>query len=168
MDTFLQKKFSFNNLRTTEIRRAARAFGREPNALPKLCNCYAYSTIKAPDKGEVGGSSLPRPTIQITSKYAAILTFCLSSDLPLKTDLPKICQKSDSWITPLPMGFRSDQTSLNILRETGAQEYVDVKSKSLQRVCRQKESLKPCRWIVRREVRAGMRRRSREFRRSEH
>jgi hypothetical protein len=28
-----------------------------------------------PDKGEVGGSSPPRPTIQITSKYAAILTF---------------------------------------------------------------------------------------------
>ena len=27
------------------------------------------------DKGEVGGSSPPRPTIQITSKYAAILTF---------------------------------------------------------------------------------------------
>ena len=24
---------------------------------------YAYSTIKAPDKGEVGGSSPPRPTI---------------------------------------------------------------------------------------------------------
>ena len=39
---------------------------------------YAYSTIKAPDKGEVGGSSPPRPTIQIASKYAAILTFPLS------------------------------------------------------------------------------------------
>ena len=26
------------------------------------------------DKGEVGGSSPPRPTIQITNKYAAILT----------------------------------------------------------------------------------------------
>src|SRR5216683_1856810 len=26
-------------------------------------HCYAYSTIKAPDKGEVGGSSPPRPTI---------------------------------------------------------------------------------------------------------
>jgi hypothetical protein len=39
---------------------------------------YAYSTIKAPDKGEVGGSSPPRPTIQITSKYAAILTFPFS------------------------------------------------------------------------------------------
>ena len=24
---------------------------------------YAYNTIKAPDKGEVGGSSPPRPTI---------------------------------------------------------------------------------------------------------
>jgi hypothetical protein len=25
---------------------------------------YAYSTLKAPDKGEVGGSSPPRPAIQ--------------------------------------------------------------------------------------------------------
>jgi hypothetical protein len=38
---------------------------------------YAYSTLKAPDKGEVGGSSPPRPTIQITNKYAAILAFPL-------------------------------------------------------------------------------------------
>jgi hypothetical protein len=29
------------------------------------------------DKGEVGGSSPPRPTVQITSKYASILTFPL-------------------------------------------------------------------------------------------
>ena len=36
------------------------------------------------DKGEVGGSSPPRPTIQITSKYAAILTFPLFGDLPQK------------------------------------------------------------------------------------
>ena len=54
---------------------------------------YAYSTIKAPDKGEVGGSSPPRPTIQITSKYAAILTFPLSGTCHQKTVLPKICQK---------------------------------------------------------------------------
>ncbi len=27
---------------------------------------YAYSTIKAPDKGEVGGSSPPRPTVNFT------------------------------------------------------------------------------------------------------
>jgi hypothetical protein len=33
------------------------------------------STAKAPDKGEVGGSSPPRPTIQITSKYATTLAF---------------------------------------------------------------------------------------------
>jgi hypothetical protein len=46
------------------------------------------------DKGEVGGSSPPRPTIQITSKYAAILTFPLPGDLPSKTrfakNLPKV------------------------------------------------------------------------------
>ena len=53
------------------------------NASDKL-RYYAYSTIKAPDKGEVGGSSPPRPTIQITSKYAAILTFPLFGALPQK------------------------------------------------------------------------------------
>jgi hypothetical protein len=50
---------------------------------------YAYSTVKAPDKGEVGGSSPPRPTIQITSKYAAILSFSLSGNISLKKP---ICQ----------------------------------------------------------------------------
>jgi hypothetical protein len=44
------------------------------------------------DKGEVGGSSPPRPTIQITSKYAAILTFRLSGNIRQKTNLPTICQ----------------------------------------------------------------------------
>ena len=47
------------------------------------------------DKGEVGGSSPPRPTIQITSKEAAILTFPLSGNTSQKTDLPTICQLSD-------------------------------------------------------------------------
>jgi hypothetical protein len=56
---------------------------------------YAYSTINAPDKGEVGGSSPPRPTIKITSKYAAILTFPLSGNISQKSDLPTICQLYD-------------------------------------------------------------------------
>jgi hypothetical protein len=46
------------------------------------------------DKGEVGGSSPPRPTIQITNKYAAILTFPFQGTCHQKTVLPKICQKS--------------------------------------------------------------------------
>jgi len=46
--------------------------------------CYDLNT----DKGEVGGSSPPRPTIKITSKYAAILTFPLSGILLWKS----ICQ----------------------------------------------------------------------------
>src|SRR5271169_6763501 len=90
-----QKNFPFSNFRATDLRFTSQAFGREPNALPKLCNCYAYSTIKAPDKGEVGGSSPPRPTIQISSKYAAILTFPLFGDLPQKTVLSTICQLYD-------------------------------------------------------------------------
>jgi hypothetical protein len=53
------------------------------------------STAKAPDKGEVGGSSPPRPTIKITSKYAAILTFPLSGNISQKTNLPTICQLYD-------------------------------------------------------------------------
>src|SRR6266851_4691938 len=47
------------------------------------------------DKGEVGGSSPPRPTSQITSKYAAILTFPLFGDLPQKTVLSTVCQLYD-------------------------------------------------------------------------
>jgi hypothetical protein len=55
---------------------------------PTTTMYYAYSSIKAPDKGEVGGSSPPRPTIQITNKYEAILTFPLSGNLYHKP----ICQ----------------------------------------------------------------------------
>jgi hypothetical protein len=46
------------------------------------------------DKGEVGGSSPPRPTIPITSKYAVILTFALFGDLPQKT-VSTVCQLYD-------------------------------------------------------------------------
>jgi hypothetical protein len=62
---------------------------------PTTTMYYAYSTIKAPDKGEVGGSSPPRPTIQIISKYAVILTFPLFGDLPQKTVLSTVCQLYD-------------------------------------------------------------------------
>ncbi len=48
-----RKNLPFDNFCTTDLRLTSQAFGREPNALPKLCNCYAYSTITAPDKGEV-------------------------------------------------------------------------------------------------------------------
>jgi hypothetical protein len=64
----------------------------DTDAIPSSEYYYAYSTIKPPDKGEVGGSSPPRPTIQITNIYAAILTFPLSGDLPRKIDLSTICQ----------------------------------------------------------------------------
>src|SRR5258708_23175314 len=47
------------------------------------------------DKGEVGGSGPPRPTIQITSKYASILTFPLFGALPQKTVLSTVCQLHD-------------------------------------------------------------------------
>ncbi len=50
---------------------------------------------RIPDKGEVGGSSPPRPTIQIISKYAPILTFSLSGNISQKTNLPTICQLYD-------------------------------------------------------------------------
>jgi hypothetical protein len=47
---------------------------------------------RAPDKGEVGDSSPPRPTIQITSKHAAIHTFPVYAHSSSKAALPKICQ----------------------------------------------------------------------------
>jgi hypothetical protein len=54
---------------------------------------YAYSTTKAPDKGEVGGSSPPRPTK--TPQYLCrYFEFCRPSHSPSKSCLPKICQKS--------------------------------------------------------------------------
>src|SRR5712692_9775471 len=102
------KNFPFN-FHITDSRFTSQAFGRELNALPKLCNCYAYSTIKAPDKGEVGGSSPPRPTIQISSKYASILTFPLFGALPQKTVLSTVCQLHD-W---------PDGTTLRALRPFG-------------------------------------------------
>src|SRR6266478_9602601 len=72
-------------------------------------NYYAYSTIKAPDKGEVGGSSPPRPTNIIINKYAAILTFPLFGDLTQKTVLSTVCQLYDS----------PDGTTLRALRPFG-------------------------------------------------
>jgi hypothetical protein len=71
----------------------AQAFGREPNALPKLCNCYAYSTIKAPDKGEVGGSSPPRPTIKSPINIRLLSLFSFAGPPPKKRfakNLPKV------------------------------------------------------------------------------
>jgi len=53
---------------------------------------YWTNNDRNTDKGEVGGSNPPRPTIQITSKYAAILTFPLSGNISKKTNLPTICQ----------------------------------------------------------------------------
>ena len=67
------------------------------------------STAKAPDKGEVGGSSPPRPIIQITSKYASILTFPPFGALSQKTVLSTVCQLHD-----LP-----DGTALRALRPFG-------------------------------------------------
>jgi hypothetical protein len=58
-----------------------------------------------PDKGEVGGSSPPRPTIQIINKYAAILAFSLSRNISRKSDLPKICQKFQSFYTACHPGW---------------------------------------------------------------
>src|SRR5271167_1379166 len=71
-----------------------------------IATYYAYSTIKAPDKGEVGGSSPPRPTIQITNKYASILTFPLFGALPQKTVLSTVCQLHD-WADGTTQGVKT-------------------------------------------------------------
>src|SRR5260370_37423937 len=82
---------------------------RRRSATPKrVLFCIIFQSRK-PDKGEVGGSSPPRPTIQITSKYAAILTFPLFGDLAQKTVLSTVCQLYD-W---------PDGTTLRALRPFG-------------------------------------------------
>ena len=53
----------------------------------------AYYEDRIPDKGEVGGSSPPRPTIQINI-YAAILTFPFQGTCHQKTVLPQRFAKS--------------------------------------------------------------------------
>ncbi len=64
-----------------------------PSAVQSSPRYYAYSTIKAPDKGEVGGSSPPRPTInhQCLCDYPH---FCPLVDCRSKSNLPTICQLS--------------------------------------------------------------------------
>src|SRR6266403_2342544 len=76
-----------------------------PRGLVSCCKTYP----RYPDKGEVGGSSPPRPTIHITSKYAAIFTFPLFGDLAQKTVLSTVCQLHD-W---------PDGTTLRALRPFG-------------------------------------------------
>jgi predicted nuclease of predicted toxin-antitoxin system len=56
----------------------------EPDRIRYREEQYSGSNDLNTDKGEVGGSSPPRPTIQITSKYASILTFPLFGALPKK------------------------------------------------------------------------------------
>jgi hypothetical protein len=70
---------------------------------PHLCKLLKTNARYA-DKGEVGGSSPPRPTIQITSKYAAILTFP-SRGISVKKP---ICQ--------LFANFRIDRMALHSVR----------------------------------------------------
>jgi hypothetical protein len=71
-----------------------------------------------PDKGEVGGSSPPRPTIQITSKYEAIHTFPPTVELLHKTNLPTICQLSNSQI-PAPAVYTRASLGLGRFSQSG-------------------------------------------------
>ena len=82
-----------NRLQRFPVNSAFAIMGDGVKSASDKLNYYAYSTIKAPDKGEVGGSSPSRPTIQIPNKYAAILTFPFQGTCHQKTILPKICQK---------------------------------------------------------------------------
>src|SRR5258707_9765832 len=56
---------------------------RKSVSLPVDPRYYAYSTIKTPDKGEVGGSSPPRPTIN-PQCLCGHSRFCLSPEFPAK------------------------------------------------------------------------------------
>src|SRR5260370_12216404 len=79
--------------RGTMGNRAQRQDGFKPVAPARLANesaqkfdaktalfCLIFQSPK-PNKGKVGGSSPPRPPIQITIQYTAILTIPLSRDL---------------------------------------------------------------------------------------
>ena len=71
------------------------------------------------DKGEVGGSSPPRPTIQITSKYAAISTFHLFRESPSKNRFAKNLPKIGSPVRPIIEGVPKPPADL---------QYVNVRS----------------------------------------
>ena len=60
------------------------------------------------DKGEVGGSSPPRPTIQVTSKYAAILTFPLLGNIRQKP----ICQLFANYLPTLGLAGWNDSQAV--------------------------------------------------------
>ena len=45
-----QKNVPFNNFRTTDLRFTSQAFGREPNALPKLCNFLRSKKFGSPGR----------------------------------------------------------------------------------------------------------------------
>ena len=64
----------------------------EPDRIRYREEWYSGTNNLNTDKGEVGGSSPPRPTIQIISKYAAILTFPLFGDLLQEAVLSTVCQ----------------------------------------------------------------------------
>ena len=46
----VQKNLSFDNYRTTELQFISQAFGREPNALPKVRNCSMQRTFGSPER----------------------------------------------------------------------------------------------------------------------
>ena len=95
---------------------------------------YAYSTIKAPDKGEVGGSSPPRPTIKIINKYAAIHVFPSKGELSSKTILPKFAKTSRRKSRLFSGAFRHGATRMNMLRELGPPKCLDSKNNRLERL----------------------------------
>jgi hypothetical protein len=68
-------------------------YERSSYALQRTSISWCGTNDRNTDKREVGGSSPPRPTIQITSKYEAILTFPFQGACHQKSVLPKICQK---------------------------------------------------------------------------
>jgi hypothetical protein len=90
-----------------------------PREIANLFWCRRiYCEGRLPDKGEVGGSSPPRPTIQI-SKYAAILTFPLPGACSEKAVCQKFAKSSSRLTLPSirvgECGFRSFWT----IRATG-------------------------------------------------
>ena len=61
-----EKRFWFSNLRNGDFTSQAQAFGREPNALPKLCNCLIHKNFGSPGR-------IRTPNISVNSRTTNLI-----------------------------------------------------------------------------------------------
>jgi hypothetical protein len=59
-----RKKFPFNNFRASDLHFTSQAFAREPNALPKLCNCLKPKSFGSPGRIRTSNISVNSGTLE--------------------------------------------------------------------------------------------------------